>query len=42
MNVINILSGKAIPNQTISNEFRDGFKIRVGNSADYNFRMQSQ
>ncbi|WP_262919187.1 hypothetical protein [Niabella hibiscisoli] len=40
MNVINILNGKAIPNQTISNDFRDGFKIRVGGVGDYNFRIQ--
>lgn len=42
MNVINILNGKAIPNQTISNEFRDGFKIRVGGVGDYNLRTSAQ
>ncbi len=40
MNVINILNGKAIPHQTLSNEFREGFKIRVGGIDDYNFRKQ--
>lgn len=36
MSVINIINGKAIPNQTISNEFRDALKIRVGGMAEPN------
>ncbi|MCH5600109.1 aspartyl protease family protein [Niabella ginsengisoli] len=34
MNVINILSGKAIPNQTLSSEFRDGYRIHIRHAGD--------
>ncbi|MGC4235718.1 MAG: aspartyl protease family protein [Niabella sp.] len=34
MRVINILNGKAIPNQTLSKDFRDGIKIYIRNGAD--------
>ncbi|WP_346235967.1 aspartyl protease family protein [Niabella insulamsoli] len=34
MKVINILNGKAIPNQTLPNHFRDGYQIRVGAPRD--------
>ncbi len=34
MNVVNILSGRAITDQSLSNEFRDGIKLRVRSIGD--------
>ena len=39
--IIHILNGKAISNQTLSSEFRDGIKIYTNNSPNAPYRMQS-